>query len=82
MSNQINKDAFTLHDIDKATAIAYLRKEVLVFEDQPKGYILLTYKNVPLGFIKNIGNRANNLYPNEWRIRTTYQPNEIIDVLI
>lgn len=82
MSNLINKDAFTLHDIDRETAIAYLRKEALVFEDQPKGYILLTYKNVPLGFIKNIGNRANNLYPNEWRIRTSHLPDETTDVLI
>ena len=27
------------------------------------------YKCVPLGFAKNVGNRQNNLYPNEWRIR-------------
>ena len=24
---------------------------------------------VPIGFAKNVGNRLNNLYPNEWRIR-------------
>ena len=29
----------------------------------------VTYKGAPLGFVKNIGNRANNLYPAEWRIR-------------
>ena len=28
-----------------------------------------TYEGVPLGFAKNVGNRQNNLYPNEWRIR-------------
>jgi NOL1/NOP2/fmu family ribosome biogenesis protein len=22
-----------------------------------------------LGFVKNLGNRANNMYPREWRIR-------------
>ena len=32
-------------------------------------YLLLTYKDRPIGFAKNIGNRANNLYPAEWRIR-------------
>ena len=33
--------------------------------------LLLTYRHIPLGFVKNIGNRAcaNNLYPQEWRIR-------------
>ena len=39
--------------------------------------ILLTYKNIPLGFAKNIGNRANNLYPQEWRIRSGYLPEEL-----
>ncbi|MDL2214968.1 rRNA cytosine-C5-methyltransferase [Dysgonomonas sp. OttesenSCG-928-M03] len=74
MSVNLNKDSFVLHDIDKETAIAYLRKEALSFPDLPKGYILLTYEEEPLGFIKNIGNRANNLYPNEWRIRSAHQP--------
>jgi hypothetical protein len=27
--------------------------------------------------VKNIGNRANNLYPQEWRIRSGYLPEEI-----
>lgn len=82
MSKQINKDAFICYNIDRETAIAYLRKEALTLEGQPKGYILLTYKNIPLGFIKNIGNRSNNLYPNEWRIRTSYTPDEVTDILI
>ncbi len=52
-------------------ALAYLRHEVLRI-DAPKGIVLVRYKGLPLGFVKNIGNRANNLYPQEWRIRTTY----------
>ena len=32
----------------------------------PRGFVLLTYGGYPLGFVKNIGNRANNLYPAEW----------------
>jgi hypothetical protein len=38
--------------------------------------VLLTWQNEPLGFVKNIGNRANNLYPNEWRIRSGYLPDK------
>lgn len=34
-------------------------------------------QGLPLGFVKNLGNRANNLYPQEWRIRTGYIPEEI-----
>jgi len=50
-------------------AQAYLRSEALILPDQPTGYLLMTYQGVPLGFVKNIGNHCNNLYPNEWRIR-------------
>ena len=25
-------------------------------------------------FLNNLGNRANNLYPTEWRIRSSYTP--------
>ncbi|MBO5818715.1 MAG: hypothetical protein J6R21_03345, partial [Bacteroidales bacterium] len=35
----------------------------------PRGYAILQYEGQNLGWIKNLGNRANNLYPNEWRIR-------------
>ncbi len=52
-------------------AIAYLRHETLHL-DAPLGIVLLTYRTHPIGFAKNVGNRANNLYPNEWRIRSTH----------
>lgn len=77
----LNKEAFTCYEIDWKTAIAYLRKEALVLPDQPKGYILLTYKDKPLGFVKNIGNRANNLYPQEWRIRSANIPEKEVAIL-
>ncbi|MFV0419929.1 MAG: methyltransferase RsmF C-terminal domain-like protein [Dysgonomonas sp.] len=80
-SCNLNKDAFPKYDADWKTAIAYLRKEALVLPDTPKGYILLTYKGMSLGFVKNIGNRANNLYPPEWRIRSTNIPNDIVSVI-
>jgi hypothetical protein len=37
--------------------------------DLSPGWILVTYKGVNLGFIKNIGKRINNYFPVEWRIR-------------
>ncbi len=80
MSIYLNKENFIIHDIDWRTAINYLRKEPLALPDQPKGFVLLTYKNMPLGFVKNIGNRANNLYPQEWRIRSSNIPDEPTDV--
>ncbi len=70
MSNQLNKDAWVTAEVSEQQAIAYLRTEALQLPaDTPKGYVLITYQGHPLGFVKNIGNRANNLYPAEWRIR-------------
>ena len=72
---------FPKAEVTYGQAIAYLRKEGLVLDaDVPRGYVLLTYRQVPLGFVKNIGNRANNLYPQEWRIRSGYLPEEVVTV--
>lgn len=78
MSLALNPDAFVREEISYEQAIAYLRKEAVTLPDTAsRGVILLTYKNIPLGFVKNIGNRANNLYPQEWRIRSGYLPEEV-----
>ena len=81
MSTQLNIDAFVGHEVTYTQAIAYLRKESIVLSpDAPKGYVLLTYRKIPIGFVKNLGNRANNLYPQEWRIRSSFIP-EKFDVI-
>ena len=56
-------------DVDKDTALAYLRRESIKLpEDAPKGLVTITYKGLPLGEAKNIGSRANNLLPKNRRI--------------
>lgn len=70
MSRLLNRSAFPTAAITREQAIAYLRKEAIVLpEGTPRGVLLLTCQEIPLGFVKNVGNRANNLYPQEWRIR-------------
>lgn len=60
-------------ELSRDEALAYLRREVLHLPaDTPRGYVAVSYDGRPLGFVKNIGTRANNLYPAEWRIRSTY----------
>ena len=81
MSQYLNREEFVNFEVDYYTAISYLRREAIVIDDAPRGYVLLTYKNKPLGFVKNLGNRANNLYPQEWRILSTHIPSEIPVVL-
>lgn len=64
-----NPDSFPSHEIDKDTALSYLRGESLHIPDAPKGYVTLTYCGVPIGMVKNLGTRANNLWPSRWKIR-------------
>lgn len=78
MSRLLRPSCFPSEEIDYDRAIAYLRKEAIsLSETAPRGFVLLTYQQIPLGFVKNIGNRANNLYPQEWRIRTTRLPEDL-----
>lgn len=62
-------------DIDYPTALRYLRREAIVLPpDAPLGIVIVSYQGIPLGQCKNIGSRANNLYPKEWRIKSTHTP--------
>lgn len=69
MSVAVNSSAFEKVELEREQALAYLHRETLSLQNVPLGIVLLTYKNTPLGFAKNVGSRANNLYPSEWRIR-------------
>jgi 16S rRNA C967 or C1407 C5-methylase (RsmB/RsmF family)/NOL1/NOP2/fmu family ribosome biogenesis protein len=76
MSTAFNRNAFPAVDLTWDDAIRYLRKEAITLPDNlPKGYALATYKGYPLGFVKHLGNRSNNLYPQEWRVRATCERN-------
>lgn len=69
MSTQLDTDNCEHIGIDLDTALSYLRRDTVTLPpDTPRGHILLTYAAHPLGWIKNIGSRANNLYPAQWRI--------------
>ncbi len=73
LSRMRSDDAFPKVEVDYPTAIEYLRRNAVTLPaDSPRGYVLLTHEGAPLGFVKNLGNRANNLYPAPWRIRSTY----------
>ena len=78
LSTALRPDAFPVADLDWDDAIRYLKKEALLLPaGTEKGYVLVRHKKFPLGFAKHLGNRANNLYPQEWRIRTGYVPEQV-----
>jgi len=69
MSGILAPGEFASVEVDRATALAYLRREPVALPGGvERGFVLLRHGGCPLGFVKNLGSRANNLYPAEWRI--------------
>lgn len=82
MNTALRAEAFASSELSYAEALRYLHREAITLPaDTPRGFVLVTYRDVPLGFVKNLGNRANNLYPNEWRIRSGHLPEEEVQVI-
>ncbi|MDR0872195.1 MAG: rRNA cytosine-C5-methyltransferase [Prevotellaceae bacterium] len=69
LSKNIDLLQVNTFEADLPTALRFLQREAIETPDAPRGYLLIMYQGLPLGWVKNLGNRANNLYPNEWRIR-------------
>lgn len=73
LSVDFDPKSYPVVEVDLDTAINYLRREAIVLpEGSPLGFVVIAYQGARLGFAKNIGNRANNLYPQEWRIKSTH----------
>ena len=71
------EDVFPHTELTYQQALQYLRREALMLpDDTPKGIVTVTFHGLSLGQVKNLDNRANNLYPKEWRIKSTHIPTE------
>lgn len=69
LSVHLNKDAFHQTELTKEEALKFLAKEDFKVNSSHKGISLMTFEGHALGWMNLLGNRANNLYPKEWRIR-------------
>jgi len=69
LSKKLDKESVETVEVDLNTAILFLKKEAIFLPDSKRGYLLVCYRGQALGWLKNMGNRCNNLYPQEWRIR-------------
>lgn len=67
LSNIINPKINSV-ELSKEQAIQYLRKEEVKIETSLKGWAVVKYENINLGWIKILENRINNYYPSGWRI--------------
>ena len=65
----LNKENFLKLEVREQDALRFLRKEPVEINGAAKGYTLITFKGLPLGWGNVLDNRMNNLYPKEWRIR-------------
>jgi len=68
LSLSFDRSAFPEVGLDRNTALSFLHRDALRLPDAPLGYLTLTYEGLPLGFVKNLGNRCNNLHPSSRRI--------------
>jgi NOL1/NOP2/fmu family ribosome biogenesis protein len=55
-------------EVDLETSLQYLRKQEIKIDPLIKGWALIKYQQLPLGWVKTLPNRINNYYPKEWRI--------------
>ena len=64
-----NPDIFEAVELELRDALFFQKKDEIKIDSTVKGWMLVQYQGVPLGFVKNLGNRVNNYFPKEWRIR-------------
>ncbi|MDR0296071.1 MAG: rRNA cytosine-C5-methyltransferase [Prevotellaceae bacterium] len=69
LSTALHSDAFPQEALNLEDALHFLRRDTIKLQSQLSGYHVVSYEGHPLGFVKNLRNRCNNLYPNNWRIR-------------
>ncbi|MDZ7635525.1 MAG: rRNA cytosine-C5-methyltransferase [Bacteroidales bacterium] len=73
MSIRQKRGAWPEYSLSYDEAVSFLRLEQIAAARMPAGRVLVNYRGVPLGFVKNLGKRVNNGYPQSWRIRMEKQ---------
>ena len=73
LSLDFPKEKYPQAELTLEQARRYLHRESFALPAAtPKGFVMVCYKNHPLGFMKNLGDRANNLYPKNWAIKLNW----------
>lgn len=64
----VNHDAVACCEVDEQQALKFLRKQDMDAAQFSEGVNMVLYGGRPLGFVKRVGARVNNMYPNSLRI--------------
>jgi NOL1/NOP2/fmu family ribosome biogenesis protein len=69
LSLKLKTNVFPANEINLSEALKFMKRDNFILHDAVMGWNIVTYKGINLGFVNNIGNRVNNYFPVEWRIR-------------
>lgn len=69
LSFKASRQVFPEVPVDRQTALRFLHRDAIVLPDAPRGFVTIVYDSLPLGYVKNLGNRCNSLHPQGRRIR-------------
>jgi 16S rRNA C967 or C1407 C5-methylase (RsmB/RsmF family)/NOL1/NOP2/fmu family ribosome biogenesis protein len=69
LSDLLSTDIFPSLELNYEEAIAFLRRDSLRPKTGQQGWTMVKFMGINIGLVKNLGNRLNNYYPVEWRIR-------------
>ena len=64
----LNRSAVPMVNVSLDDALDYLRRNDIAASQFEEGINIVGYKDVPIGFVKRIGVRCNNMYPKDLRI--------------
>ena len=64
----LNRDVVPVVDVSLEDALDYLRRNDIAASQFEEGINVVGYKGTPIGFVKRIGARCNNMYPKDLRI--------------
>ena len=69
LSTALRKENVNRHSVDHQQALNYLRKNQTTWATDRRGFALMEFEGLGLGWVNILQNRVNNLYPTAWRIR-------------
>ena len=69
LSLSLRRGAFNEFEVNRETALSFLHRDPVRLPDAERGMLLFVYRGLPIGFVKNLGNRCNSLHPLHRRIR-------------
>ena len=79
LSTLLNTTAYPMFELDGKDALRFIAREKLDPALFPKGWCGVRYDGVPLGWVKNLGDRVNGYFPKRWRLMG-YEGEEVVDL--